>query len=274
MNLKLDSAKGLIALNNSTAAEILVLIHPIGGSIICYIKLAKLLEPYMQVFAISSPGFSNDDLNFFTIAELANKYINYYTEWSSPYVTLGGWSFGGLVAYEMARQLLFEHQQINHLLLIDSYAYDDLEKKGGLLHKFITNLLQIRIDAECIEAIAKSVPESKLVEAVYSHLVNVSAMEDNIDLEQFKKLYDIYHQNCLAYSQYKIVSQEQISVKMIRPYNKLSYCHCNPNAVWKLALTDNFTCHYLPGDHYNIILWPDKLSHLIVKLLIEDKICH
>jgi thioesterase domain-containing protein len=65
-------------------------------------------------------------------------------EHEGPY-SLGGWSFGGLVAYEMARQFVINGEKVDNVLLIDTitpsnilmYQQQSQEHQGGF--KFRSN---------------------------------------------------------------------------------------------------------------------------------------
>jgi len=78
----------------------LFLVHPVGGNVLCYLPLARLDRP---VYAIQSP--SPGSLPEWTVESLATLYLEAIREIqpAGPYL-LGGWSMGGVVAFEMARQ--------------------------------------------------------------------------------------------------------------------------------------------------------------------------
>ena len=59
---------------------------------------------------------------YYTFEKLAAQYINYIIKIQpeGPY-NLFGWSFGGVLAFEIARQLIIKGNKINHITMIDSY---------------------------------------------------------------------------------------------------------------------------------------------------------
>lgn len=89
-------------------------VHPVGGEVACYISLGKLLS--RPIYAVAAR--EGDDPA--TLREMASRYIT-SLEAPTPDVVLG-WSFGGLLALEMARQLQAAGRGAPHVLLIDSFA--------------------------------------------------------------------------------------------------------------------------------------------------------
>lgn len=82
-------------------------VHGIGGSVLCYQHLARHLGPEQPFYAFQAPLQVQDDhASRQSIEELATAYIREMREFQprGPYL-LGGVSFGGIVAFEMARQL-------------------------------------------------------------------------------------------------------------------------------------------------------------------------
>ncbi|NUT87299.1 amino acid adenylation domain-containing protein [Pseudomonas corrugata] len=100
----------------------LFLVHAVGGVVSPYIKLSQLLPDDMNVHAFQAKGIEGGAPVFQTLEELAMTYIAEMLEVQpeGPYL-LGGWSMGGVIAFEMARQLERQDRQA-HLLLIDAPA--------------------------------------------------------------------------------------------------------------------------------------------------------
>ncbi|WP_394839236.1 amino acid adenylation domain-containing protein [Pendulispora rubella] len=79
---------------------------PGGGNLVCYVDLARRLGASRTVYGLESPGLVGEGNGFDTIEKLATHCIEAMktVQPKGPY-HLGGWSFGGLVVYEMAKQL-------------------------------------------------------------------------------------------------------------------------------------------------------------------------
>ncbi|MEY9995640.1 amino acid adenylation domain-containing protein/non-ribosomal peptide synthase protein (TIGR01720 family) [Streptomyces sp. V4I8] len=109
----------------------LVLVHPIGGDVFFYRDLAACLPDDQAVYAIRSPllaGTGTAALD--TVEEMAAHYLEQLAEFGlKPPYRLGGSSFGGLVAYEMAQQLDRSDAHRPGVVLIDSPAPGNLPRE-------------------------------------------------------------------------------------------------------------------------------------------------
>ncbi|MFL5541004.1 MAG: non-ribosomal peptide synthetase, partial [Longimicrobiaceae bacterium] len=97
----------LIALHPHGVARPLFLGPPGGGHVVCYRKLAALLAPGIPVFGLQARGIDDGQAPMQTVRDIAGYFVDAVraAQPEGPY-HLGGWSFGGMVAYEMGRQLL------------------------------------------------------------------------------------------------------------------------------------------------------------------------
>jgi thioesterase domain-containing protein/acyl carrier protein len=97
-------------------------VHPVGGSVLCYAALAQHLGPEQPFYAFQLPALE-DVPSPPTIEGLAAHYLRELRaiQPQGPY-RLGGWSMGGVIAFEMARLLSEEGEGVSLLALIDSYV--------------------------------------------------------------------------------------------------------------------------------------------------------
>ena len=118
LECKDDTNVSLIPIQPSGKAPYLFLMHPGGGLSFCYMGLAKYIS--VPVYAINNPYFKNIENGFTTIEEMAEVYISLIklVQKTGPYL-LGGWSFGGIVAYEMGQQLTSQGEKVENIILID-----------------------------------------------------------------------------------------------------------------------------------------------------------
>ena len=100
-------------------------VHPIGGNVICYVELARSLDADQPFYGLQARGATGEEHRdqepLTTIEDMAASYIEAVRQVQSegPYL-LGGWSMGGLIAFEMARQLHAQGQNVALLALIDT----------------------------------------------------------------------------------------------------------------------------------------------------------
>ncbi|MCW6009345.1 KR domain-containing protein, partial [Micromonospora sp. CPCC 205371] len=97
------------------SARPLFLAHPAGGTTVVYRQLVDLLGPDQPCYGLERL----DDVG--PVEERAARYLELLAAAQpvGPY-RLGGWSFGGVLAFEMARQLAAAGERVELLGLIDA----------------------------------------------------------------------------------------------------------------------------------------------------------
>src|SRR5215218_3483828 len=99
----------------------LFFVHAAGGNAVSYAALARHLGPSVPVYAFQSRGLDGGELPHARIEEMAADYLAALraVQPEGPY-RLGGWSMGGVVAFEMARRLEAAGEAVELLAVIDS----------------------------------------------------------------------------------------------------------------------------------------------------------
>ena len=118
----------LILLERGGQSTPFFFVHPVGGTILQYRTLARGLGMQRPFYALQSPALEGDPLSpDISIEALARNYLHAVRTAvpKGPYL-LGGWSFGGLVAFEMARALRHSGEDVALLALLDSHAQNDM----------------------------------------------------------------------------------------------------------------------------------------------------
>jgi amino acid adenylation domain-containing protein len=91
-----------------------------GGSVLYYYPLASCVGPDQPFYGLQAPGLDGQSDPIGSIEELAAHYVREMrrAQANGPY-RLAGHCFGGLVAFEMAQQLLRQGESVESLFLID-----------------------------------------------------------------------------------------------------------------------------------------------------------
>lgn len=97
-------------------------VHAVGGNVLEYYDLARHLGRDQPFYAFQSRGLDESQLPHTCIEDMAAHYVKELREFQpeGPYL-IGGRSLGGTIAFEMARQLNAQGQEIGLLALLDSY---------------------------------------------------------------------------------------------------------------------------------------------------------
>jgi thioesterase domain-containing protein len=99
----------------------LFLVHPHGGTVFCYQALAAALGDRVTVFGIQCRGLEEGERPLASIPAMAAEYIKdiRLAQPEGPY-QIAGWSLGGPIAFEVARQLESAGSKVGLLGIFDS----------------------------------------------------------------------------------------------------------------------------------------------------------
>lgn len=139
----------LTPLADSNGAPMMILCHAVSGTIHGYAPLARALTGSFQVYGIAAPGLTTGSSTMPPpvptspadgLPQLAAEYAAavHRVHPGVPCV-LGGWSIGGIVAYEVARQLVAHGQRVSRLVLIDSPCRARLPADADPMLAFVTD---------------------------------------------------------------------------------------------------------------------------------------
>jgi amino acid adenylation domain-containing protein len=114
----------LVQLQAGNGQAPLFLVGWAGGEVLPYRELVENLDPGLPVFGLRAPGVDRRTPPLANVEELAAYYVEEIrrVQPHGPY-RLGGFCFSGLVAYEMARLLRADGEDLGLLALIDAYPY-------------------------------------------------------------------------------------------------------------------------------------------------------
>ncbi len=101
----------------------LFLVHPGGGTLLNYVYLVRYLPPEIPVHGIQARGLDGNHEPHETIEQMAADYLSEIraVQAAGPYL-LAGHSFGGVIAFEIARQMRQQGDTVAFLGMFDSVA--------------------------------------------------------------------------------------------------------------------------------------------------------
>jgi thioesterase domain-containing protein len=146
----------LTCIQNVANSRSLIFIHPGDGLTKCYLNLQPLLEDF-TMYVISDPFFGKRNSEFTTLEEMSKFYIDLILK--SPIkgpFCLAGWSFGGIVAFEMAQQLKLLGYQVDIVIMLDSFNFNAIKEMNcSLLQENIRHLESQKIMHKMTDEIAE-----------------------------------------------------------------------------------------------------------------------
>ncbi|MBD2346873.1 thioesterase domain-containing protein [Anabaena subtropica] len=117
-------------------------VHPAGGHVLCYFKLAGYMGNDQPFYGLQAQGFYGDEEPLTRVEDMASLYVKTIREFQpqGPY-RIGGWSFGGVVAYEVAQQLYRQGQEVSLLAILDSYVPILLDEQKPIDDVYLVGVL-------------------------------------------------------------------------------------------------------------------------------------
>ncbi|WUR12334.1 non-ribosomal peptide synthetase [[Empedobacter] haloabium] len=118
----------LVTLRKRGSKAPLFLVHPGEGEIGYARNLAPHIASDVPLYGFAATGLLSGEAPLTSIEEIASRYVRAMrsVQPEGPY-RIAGWSAGGTIAYEMARQLLGVDQQVGFIGLLDTdFSYDHL----------------------------------------------------------------------------------------------------------------------------------------------------
>ncbi|HEX5884247.1 MAG TPA: alpha/beta fold hydrolase, partial [Pyrinomonadaceae bacterium] len=233
-----------------------ICVHPAGGSIFNYLNLAQHLDPDQPLYAIAS-GMDEDEPAHETIEAMAADYVGAIREAGieGPYL-LGGWSMGGVVAFEMARQLRAEGEEVAGLSLIDSAAPTaDMEKnleETALLIGFAQNigLHAGHVDVSPDELANLNTGDKLALILNWAKQQHLLPLE--VELADIQRYFNVYRANLRALSGY-VPQPQRVRLTLFKADE-----HVNGKGEtmgWD-ALTEELEVCVIPGNHYTLLSGP------------------
>lgn len=263
----------LVVLQPGTDQVPVFFIHPISGNVLCYYPLVQHLDPSWPCYGLQSPGLLNNQPPLERIEDMAACYLNAIrtVQPHGPY-QLVGWSLGGIIAFEMARLLYQQGERVNLLALIDPLfpsrepgsRQEEFRRSenDSLLGYFLADLqgingayLEFPPEVACLE------PDEQW-RVVIEQGTDPSLIPPGMTIDQLRVLWQVLLANTQAWMDYTPGSYPD-------PVTLLYAVDQQPAQaveLWPRHLTEQLTCHPLPGDHYTLIQEP-LIQELAARLL-------
>jgi amino acid adenylation domain-containing protein len=238
----------------------LFLVHPIGGEVLAYVPLARRLAGLRAVYGLQVPdreaGAAAPSLE-----EMAADYLRSVRETcpEGPYV-LGGWSMGGVVAFEMARQLEILGEPVERVILIDSFApgaagREDEIAEGTLVASFAQDLGRL------LGMGGVALP-SGLEDGPLEALSWLAAQAEERGLlprglaeAELRRRFATFRANHRALARYQ-GGPCAAPLLLLRAEEPAGLALLEPDRGWQRTAGRPAEVHEIPGDHYTLLQEP------------------
>ena len=220
----------LFCLNQVDEKPNLFLIHPIGGTVFCYLQLCGHLQHHFTIYAIQDPGIYTKRYMFSDYKDMASYYCDLIQaqQDQGPYYIAGA-SFGANMSVEVSRQLQQRGCDVPYTAMFDGWAYYP----------------------------AKAISDRRWFEnnVLRHHVMLKEKFADAIELP--KVLLDLQWQRQQLQTKHKVTAIDfpLILLKSAIVSPVLTSIDAQQNH-WDRYVKDKFTCITVPGDHESMLFDP------------------
>jgi acyl transferase domain-containing protein/thioesterase domain-containing protein/acyl carrier protein len=252
----------------------LFLVHPIGGHIYIYRNLTRSLGNQQPVYAFKAQGVDGETQPLTQIEAMATHYINamQVVQPEGPYI-LGGHSFGGLVAFEMAQQLHVLGQEIALLFMMDTVGPEQsLEPEDSDDIRAIAYALGLDANLDL------PVPSEQFSQLELEEQIRYFYEHSKTDNQTYPKEFVSHIRNFL----YVIKANNQVMNDYIprtyqghllffRAKERDKYLPTNPEHSW-INLATEVDIHEIPGNHTSMNFSPNiEIMTKILKTYLDNQ---
>jgi thioesterase domain-containing protein len=245
-----DHPPVLMRAGNSPAQ--LVLLHPAGGELFCYAPLVRSLPPGTAVTGFAADPADNDLPSGERLATVAGRTLAALAREHDPgRCVLAGWSYGGTLAFEMARQHALATGVRLPVALLDCLYYGDveLEDEATIRRRFAYDVARLaggdagRVAAALDRADSAGTPLPALLAAAGVTL--------SLTGQEITERYLIFRACSLSLQCYRPPAPYDGPVT-VAAAEGADYVA----ARWRAVCTGPFASVRLPGDHYTLFTPP------------------
>lgn len=243
----------LVPLKSSGSKTPLFFVHGAGGSAFAFTELARQLDTDRPLFAFHDTDMGEFNTLECSIESIAMNYVAALqtVQPAGPYL-LGGWSMGGLVAFEMARHLQAQDQVVALLALVDSYlpASDSKEEDELILWSFLLTLGLSQDDAKDITCSNESL-EARFAAA--EQLMFKLGLSPSGAAVGLNNLFHIYRKHVRAAEKFR-PQRANLNVHLWQASERRRSMN-QQSADWKKCAT-TVSASEVPGNHFSLLHAP------------------
>ncbi|WP_010099277.1 non-ribosomal peptide synthetase [Ornithinibacillus scapharcae] len=258
----------IIPLNNVTGDLNMFMVHPHGGHVFSYERLAHYLEKHkIGLYGVRAKGLQIGEEPFQDIQEMAKFYISKMKEVKpmGPY-HIGGWCMGGLISFEMARQLLRDGEEVFVSIISSSIVQgirQDLVEDDLALMNYAISQGRIELSRDELRDLS---PEDQL-KAMLEVGVEQNVIRNDIsNLEQAKTLYKLYKYHRTAVLNYQ-AQQIDNNLSIYKALENHLADSAQGDLGWGQVTKKNVYVTEIPGTHYTMLAEPN--ARVVAEKLAE-----
>lgn len=256
------SQRSLVPLQVGGAEPGFFCVHPVGGGVLNYFDLARRVGAAGHpVYGLQARGLDGEQIPSSNIEEMAALYIEEIrtVQPEGPY-HLGGWSLGGVIAFEMTRQLLAQGESVGLLTLFDSdlsgAGKTDAGVDGAMMLMDFANDLGIRLGALGVawEEIDRLETHEQLG-FVLDRTKSAGLMPSYVTYEMAESFFSVYRANLRALMNYS-PRPAPCRALLFTVTERVPSNSDGQRASWNRLAEQGVEVYQAGGNHYTMLQTP------------------
>ncbi|MFJ8487813.1 alpha/beta fold hydrolase [Streptomyces sp. NPDC094038] len=258
----------LVTIRDGVRRPVLVCVHPIGGTVLWYRHLADALPEGVPALGLQARGLDPALEADRDIPAMARRYVaDTLAVHAARDVVVVGYSFGGLVAHEMACQLADAGTPAAGVLLLDTSVTltpEEPPTRARLLWSLVGHALGLDVDVEELAALD---PRER-AERVLGLATRQGTLPPGFGVDRLARMIDIYPVNSEAERAFRPRTHPG-RTDLIRP--REGRTDDESLTIWNRSSLGGTVVHDVPGNHFNLIS-EDNVGHVadVVRRLWYD----
>ncbi|MGV6831721.1 MAG: amino acid adenylation domain-containing protein [bacterium] len=240
----------------------LYIIHGANHRVLMFNELAQHLDNDQPVYGLQSRGLNGIDEPHDSIEQMASDYIKEIVASNpeGPYA-LAGFSFGGVVAFEMVKQLKAKGKQVALLAQFDSYVFPQYYYNSPILKRLISFLYIIGkvfyLLGNMFTSKKKFKRRARLIKLqIEGVFLRFKIGRKEQYEQQFNVPYKLLESQNKAFSEYTIQSQD-IALDLFRATEDVVFVHDHDLLGWKNLAKKGVRKHIIEGNHEDMFEQPN-----------------
>ncbi len=256
-----SSWSSLVSLQPEGSRTPFFCVHGVGGNVLGFRDLARHLGTDQPFYALQPLGLDGRRECLTSIPEMAARYIQEIrrVQPEGPY-RIGGYSFGGLVAYEIAQMLEAQGERVALLALFDSYP-GKIETRGDQIKSMMALPLK--------ERVSFVLKKGSFV---------LMTLRKRIELQFLPRALRNVRQACSKAAGEYDVQPYSGRVTLFRVREKSAGSLNDPYAIWWRMAAEGVELREISGDHLSLLKEPQvrllaqELADCLARSVSEDSL--
>lgn len=274
---ELGQSNSLVPIKPQGSKPPIFIVHGAGLNVLNFKGLTRYVDTDQPVYGLQAKGLNEDEELLTSVEDIAAYYLEVIIDKQpqGPYA-IAGYSFGGVIAYEMACQLITKGEKISMLGLFDTYRYPAYEyrtKLGKRVGDFLfftgQKLYTIKHMFGSLEGF--KFRTNKYINMLKQLFLRLSTSAKEPTELSMKRVLEIKQVNNKAIAKYHL-KPAAVSVDLFRAKQLDEYVHDEVYMGWKPFALEGIDIHDVPGDHYSIFSPPnDAVFGKVLQKVLDRK---